>query len=127
MTHSVPPNSALVTDDYVLVSVTGETTPCPTMSPCPANSPCGRQTPMPTATPTATSTPKGTPANFTTVFRFSAHLISETRAAAKKLSIFPRASPYNILTEYNFFPVRRKSALARRLRGRALHSFVWLV
>src|SRR6516164_2703923 len=29
------PNSALVTDGYVLVSVTGETTPCPTMSPCP--------------------------------------------------------------------------------------------
>jgi hypothetical protein len=40
------PNSALVTDNgaYVLVSVTGETTPCPTMSPCPAKSPCGRGT-----------------------------------------------------------------------------------
>ena len=60
------PNSALVTDDYVLVSVTGETTPCPTMSPCPANSPCGRGTPTPTVTPKPTSTPTGTPANFTT-------------------------------------------------------------
>ena len=62
------PNSALVTDNgaYVLVSVTGETTPCPTMSPCPAKSPCGRGTPRPTATPQATSTPTGTPANLST-------------------------------------------------------------
>jgi hypothetical protein len=65
------PNDALVTDDgaYVLVSVTGETTPCPanlSPSPCPANSPCGSPTPTPTGTPTVTSTPTGTPANFTT-------------------------------------------------------------
>jgi hypothetical protein len=58
------PNDALVTDDnaYVLVSVTRETTPCPTMSPCPSNSPCESPTPTPTASPTATSTPRGTPA-----------------------------------------------------------------
>src|SRR5262249_10808369 len=68
------PNSALVTDDFVLVRVTGETTPCPTMSPCPAHSPCGSPTPTPTATPRPTATPTGTPANFTTgvqVFRAS--------------------------------------------------------
>jgi hypothetical protein len=61
------------------------------------------------------------------VFSFSGHLISVTRAAANKLLIFKRARPYNILTGYNFFPVRRKLALARRLKGRALNFSVWLV
>ena len=58
------PNSALVTDDgaYVLVSVTRETTPCPTMSPSPSQSPCRVPVQAPMATPAATSTPSGMPA-----------------------------------------------------------------
>lgn len=58
------PNSALITDDgaHVLVSVTRETTPCPTMSPCPSISPCRRPIETLTARPTATSSPSGMPA-----------------------------------------------------------------
>jgi hypothetical protein len=61
------------------------------------------------------------------VFRFSAQLISVTRAAASKLLISHPARAYNTLTGYNFFPVRRKLALARQLRGRVLNFSVWLV
>jgi hypothetical protein len=98
------PNSALVTDDYVLVSVTGETTPCPTMSPCPAQSPCGRRTPMPTATPQATSTPAGAPANFTTgvqVFRASDF---SNPCGGQQIINFQTRPPVQHIDGIQFFP-----------------------
>jgi hypothetical protein len=98
------PNSALVTDDYVLVSVTGETTPCPTMSPCPAMSPCGRRTPTPTPTPQATSTPTGTPANFTTgvqVFRASDF---SNPCGGQQIINFPSRPPVQHIDGIQFFP-----------------------
>ena len=96
------PNSALVTDDYVLVSVTGETTPCPTMSPCPANSPCG--SPTPTATPKPTSIPTGTPPNFTTgvqVFRASDF---SNPCGGQQIINFQTRPPVQHIDGIQFFP-----------------------
>ena len=100
------PNSALVTNDYVLVSVTGETTPCPTMSPCPAQSPCGRRTPTPTptGTPEPTATPTGTPANFTTgvqVFRASDF---SNPCGGQQIINFPSRPAVQHIDGIQFFP-----------------------
>ena len=99
------PNSALVTDDdaYVIVSVTGATTPCPTMSPCPATSPCpvGPH-------PTATSTPTGTPANFTTGIQvFSRADLMMNPCGGQQIINFPsshRLKPVQHIDSIQFFP-----------------------
>jgi hypothetical protein len=98
------PNSALVTDDYVLVSVTGETTPCPTMSPCPANSPCGRGTPTPTVTPKPTSTPTGTPANFTTGIQVFSTSDFSNPCGGQQIINFPSRPPVQHIDGIQFFP-----------------------
>ena len=100
------PNSALITDNgaHVLVSVTGETTPCPTMSPCPANSPCGRGTPTPTTTPEATSTPTGTPANFTTGIQVFSTSDFSNPCGGQQIINFPSRPPVQHIDGIQFFP-----------------------
>ncbi len=100
------PNSALVTDDgaYVIVSVTRETTPCPTMSPCPSNSPCRRPVPTPTASLAATSIPRGTPAG---VQAFSTADFTQNPCGGQQIIEFPsshRVKSAQHVDGIQFFP-----------------------
>src|SRR5262249_5598507 len=87
------PNSALVTDGYVLVSVTGETTPCPTITPSPAHPPGGSQTQPPTGPRSPTPTPTETPENFTTGVQFFRPFDFSTPCGGKKIINFKTPPP----------------------------------